>query len=205
MSEAKLSRREKEKHRHKEEILEAALKLFSEKGFQNVSIQEIAEASEFSVGTLYNFFQSKEILFEELMAKTENYVVSEFAQIFDGPGTEKERLSKFIRHHLKFMEQHGDAIKLFVCEYGTKGSKLSRTKDDDEPCIVLKKKMTHLIEQGISKGLFRSVDPGITVKSLCAICETLVFETAECFDKDTATEMFEKVEHLFLDGLIKRE
>ena len=52
MNKTKLSRREREKIRHKEEILEAALMLFSEKGFQNVSMQEIAKASEFGIGTL---------------------------------------------------------------------------------------------------------------------------------------------------------
>lgn len=39
MSRVKLSRREREKSRHKEEISEAALTLFSEKGFHNVSMQ----------------------------------------------------------------------------------------------------------------------------------------------------------------------
>ena len=205
MSKVKLSRREREKQRHKEEILSAALRLFSEKGFQNVSMQEIAEASEFGVGTLYNFFQSKETLFDEIMTRTEDYVVSEFNHILDGPGTEKERLSKFIRHHLEFMEKHGDVIKLYVSEYGIKGSKLSKIREeDDDICEALYDKLTQLIEQGIEKDMFRSVDPSIAAKSLEATCETLVFETAECFDKDRIKEMFEKVEHLFLDGLLKR-
>jgi len=38
MSKARLSRREREKIRHKEEILEIALRLFSDKGFHNVSM-----------------------------------------------------------------------------------------------------------------------------------------------------------------------
>jgi TetR/AcrR family transcriptional regulator len=37
-----LTRKEREKIRHREDILEAALKLFSEKGFHNVSMQDIA-------------------------------------------------------------------------------------------------------------------------------------------------------------------
>ena len=39
---AKLSRRERERQRHKAEILSAAVKLFSERGFHNVSMNEIA-------------------------------------------------------------------------------------------------------------------------------------------------------------------
>ncbi len=44
-----------------------ALKLFSEKGFHNVSMHEIAEKSEFAVGTLYKFFSNKEELYKALI------------------------------------------------------------------------------------------------------------------------------------------
>jgi len=54
----KLPRREREKLRQRQEILTAALGLFSEKGYHNVSMQEIAETAEFATGTLYKFFQN---------------------------------------------------------------------------------------------------------------------------------------------------
>ncbi|MBW1921133.1 MAG: helix-turn-helix transcriptional regulator, partial [Deltaproteobacteria bacterium] len=41
MPETQLTRRERERLRHRKEILEAAVELFSEKGFYNVSMQEI--------------------------------------------------------------------------------------------------------------------------------------------------------------------
>ncbi len=50
--------------------MEVALALFAEKGFHDVSVQEIAEQSEFSVGTLYNLFGNKDGLFEELLETT---------------------------------------------------------------------------------------------------------------------------------------
>ena len=63
-----LSRRERERLRQREEILEAALRLFVEKGYHDVSMREIADAAEFATGTLYTFFQSKEALHQELVA-----------------------------------------------------------------------------------------------------------------------------------------
>ena len=48
---ARLSRRERDRLRHKEEILTAALKLFAERGFHEVSMQEIAARAEFATGT----------------------------------------------------------------------------------------------------------------------------------------------------------
>jgi len=50
MTKANLSRKKREKLQHKEEILATALKLFSDKGFHNVSMQQVAEESEEKVG-----------------------------------------------------------------------------------------------------------------------------------------------------------
>lgn len=46
MAKTGLSRKERDRLRHKEEILAVALRLFSDRDFHNVSMQEIAEESE---------------------------------------------------------------------------------------------------------------------------------------------------------------
>ncbi len=202
MDDAILPRREREKNKHKEEILEAALRLFSEKGFHNVSMQQIAEKSEFGVGTIYNFFESKEALFEELMKNGSERITHEFSEILDGPGSEKERLSAFIRQLPKIQEQNGELIKLYISEFDVKKFKISKLRDENKSHEAVNMKLAQLIEQGISKGLFRSVDPIITAKSIGSIIERLIFETTGRFDKNTMTGMFNKVEELFLDGLL---
>lgn len=202
MGKTKLTRREREKKRHRKEILEVALKLFSKKGFHNVLMQEIAEESEFGVGTLYKFFENKEALFEELITSTADHVIRDFSEILDGPGTEKERLAKFIRYQPELQEKHWEAIKLFVSELGIKGSKLSKYRNKDEVHEVLNSKLAMLVRKGIEKGVFRSVDPVIAATSLGATIETLVLGTAGRPDRDTITEMFKKVEQLFIDGLL---
>ncbi|RPJ04344.1 MAG: TetR/AcrR family transcriptional regulator, partial [Deltaproteobacteria bacterium] len=53
MEECKLPRREREKLRQRHEVLDVALRLFSEKGYHNVSMHEIAKEAEFAIGTLY--------------------------------------------------------------------------------------------------------------------------------------------------------
>ena len=53
--------------RQRREMLATALDLFSQKGYHNVSMQEIAEKAEFAIGTLYKFFQSKEDLYRTMV------------------------------------------------------------------------------------------------------------------------------------------
>ncbi|MCI5125329.1 MAG: TetR/AcrR family transcriptional regulator, partial [Candidatus Electrothrix sp. AR5] len=69
MPEKKLSRREREKQQQRKEMLEAAMQLFSEKGYHNASMQEIAEQAEFAVGTLYKFFKNKEEMYKALVTE----------------------------------------------------------------------------------------------------------------------------------------
>lgn len=54
--------RDKKKERTRSAILEAAERLFAERGLQAPTMEEIASAADVSVGTLYNYFGSKPAL-----------------------------------------------------------------------------------------------------------------------------------------------
>ena len=51
--------RARQKEKRKQAIMEAAAKLFQAEGFNAASMEDIAEAAELSVGTVYNYFKSK--------------------------------------------------------------------------------------------------------------------------------------------------
>ena len=50
----------------KENILNAALKLFAEKGYHGTSINDIAKAANISKGLAYNYFESKKQIIEAI-------------------------------------------------------------------------------------------------------------------------------------------
>jgi AcrR family transcriptional regulator len=56
------------KARTREQLLEAAARVFAQKGYAGASVDEIAEAAGYSTGALYSNFDSKEKLFLELMS-----------------------------------------------------------------------------------------------------------------------------------------
>jgi AcrR family transcriptional regulator len=205
MSKDNLTRKEREKLKHKEDILAAALHLFSSKGFHNVSMQEIAQASEFAVGTLYNFFESKDTLFDEMTRSFGEKITKTLIIILEGPGTEVERLTNFIRHMPTLLEEHADFIRMYVSELRTRGAMLSTKHYKEDFKEDFNARLEHLIEDGIRKGIFRRVDPKIAMQAINSIIETLAFDMAGRFDKAEATEMFGKVERLFIGGLLRGE
>jgi len=59
--------REKKKSERKDRIFSAAVELFNEKGFSKTSMQDIADKADLAVGTLYNYFPSKNDLLLDIM------------------------------------------------------------------------------------------------------------------------------------------
>ncbi|MDX1798310.1 MAG: TetR/AcrR family transcriptional regulator [Candidatus Lokiarchaeia archaeon] len=57
------ARREREKEQRREDIIEAAEKLFLSQGFENTTMKQIANEAQYSKGTLYNYYNSKDDLY----------------------------------------------------------------------------------------------------------------------------------------------
>ncbi len=69
-----LSRKERERLFKRYEILNSAVKLFAKKGYDGTKLEDIAEAAEFGKGTIYNYFETKEDIYLEIIDRvTEDY------------------------------------------------------------------------------------------------------------------------------------
>lgn len=75
--------REKKKSERKDRIFSAAVDLFNEKGFSNTSMQDIADNSNLAVGTLYNYFPSKNDLLLDIMQDEMEITITENDAIFN--------------------------------------------------------------------------------------------------------------------------
>ncbi|MGA2915210.1 MAG: TetR/AcrR family transcriptional regulator [Sedimentisphaerales bacterium] len=206
MADLKLTRKEKEKRMHKDEILEAAMNLFSAKGFHNVSMQDIASESQFAVGTLYNFFQSKEQLFGELLNECGEKIYHTIWPILTNEQLrEDEKLRSLVRAYNKLAEENIEFIRLYVSGYGTLTLLLPRNEQAEKIKKILDAKIEEVIESGIRNKIFRPIDPQIAMLSLVSTIRTFIFESSADFDKAKVEQGLKKIENLFLDILLLPE
>lgn len=71
----------KEPEERKQEIFDAALKLFGEKGYEKTTIADIAKAIGVAQGLCYRYFPSKEILFDSAIDQYADILVEQFTDL----------------------------------------------------------------------------------------------------------------------------
>ena len=119
----------KEPEVRKQEILDTALKLFGENGYEKTSITDIAKAIGVAQGLCYRYFPSKEALFDSAIEQYADVLVEQFVSsekddhkalrqiIEDMPATMEERDTKYysVFHGAENKKFH-DQLSLKVCE-----------------------------------------------------------------------------------------
>ncbi|ARZ66784.1 TetR/AcrR family transcriptional regulator [Streptomyces sp. HU2014] len=76
MAETTTGRRERKKALTRQALADAAVRLFTERGFDDVGVREVAEAADVSLSTLFKHFPSKEALVFDLDADIESALVA---------------------------------------------------------------------------------------------------------------------------------
>jgi len=112
----KLPRREREKLKQRQEMLVAGLELFSQKGYNNVSMSEIARKSEFAVGTLYKFFRNKQDLYKALVLELAERCHNTLIEAIEKPDDEIQKLRNYVRAKGKFFGENVSFIRLYFAE-----------------------------------------------------------------------------------------
>jgi TetR/AcrR family transcriptional regulator, repressor of fatR-cypB operon len=113
----KLSRKERERLFKRQEIVNAARTVFASRGFSAATLDEIAEKAEFGKGTLYNYFQSKEELFETVIADVLDEILEIAVSTCVGPGKSlKESYLGFARQLLSHLFTNAGMYNLLMRE-----------------------------------------------------------------------------------------
>jgi len=98
------------------QILEAAEPLLAERGFDGVSIMDIARRAGVSKANIYHHFASKEALYLATVKYAFRDMTTLVAELDAGAGPPEEQLSRFTRAHLDFLIHHPNVPRLILRE-----------------------------------------------------------------------------------------
>ena len=204
MQEKKLSRREREKLWQRREMLSAALDLFSTKGYHNVSIRDIAQKSEFAIGTLYNFFKNKEDLYKSLVFEQADIFHETLMEAIEEGDDEVGRLQAYIRAKGQVFRTNSSMIRLYFAE--TRGASFNIMAGFDseirEQYNVFLQKLAMVFESGIKKKIFEKIaDPYYLAVSIESITNGFLFLWLEAPERHPYPEDPDLILNIILKGL----
>ncbi|MDD3816394.1 MAG: TetR/AcrR family transcriptional regulator [Desulfocapsaceae bacterium] len=205
MNEHKLSRREREKLRQRREMLAAALDLFSQKGYHNVSLCEIAEKAEFAIGTLYKFFQNKEDLYRALVLEQCDRFEDAISHAIEQPDDEVEKLRNYVRAKTERFRSNLPFIRLYLAE--SRGAsfniKAGLNEEVRQRHYNFLEKIAAIFESGIKNNRFKNIaDPYYLAVALDSAMDASLLLWLDAPERHPYPEDPDTILDIFFKGLI---
>ena len=206
MEDMKMPRREREKLRQRKEMLAAALGLFSEKGYHNVSMQEIAQKAEFATGTLYKFFKSKEDLYKALLLEQTDIFHDVLTKAIEEPDDEIEKLRNYARAKGELFRANAAMIRLYFAE--TRGASFNVLAGLDsgirERYYEFLQTLASVFERGIKRKRFKKIaDPYSLAVALESLTNAFLFLWVDAPERHPYPEDPETILDILFKGLVE--
>ena len=142
----------------RESIIQAALQLFSTNGFHRTTIPDIAAKLQMSVGNLYNYFSSKDILAKEIIKYTSDVLGHEIRAVNMLEISSREKIRKIVEIYFTMAKEKPEMIEYFLRVYL---SHREVFKDGCEGMTCVSGFITEIMiffDDGVSSGELRNQD-----------------------------------------------
>jgi AcrR family transcriptional regulator len=150
-------------------ILEAARKVFLQKGFTGARMQEIADEAGINKALLHYYFRSKEKLFDEIFREAFGKLLPSLAGIFQEPISIFEKIEKFTEGYITLVLEH-PYIPVFVL------SEMHRNPDEFFETHMRPDLRSNVqligkqFAEAIEKGLIKPIDPRQLMINMMSLC-----------------------------------
>ena len=183
----------------REGILEAAARIFSEKGFHATSMQDIAEAVDLQKASLYHHFPSKQEILVEILDQALDLINSRLEAVSSQPLSADEKLRQAMVSYLQTIAENQDLAAVLLLEIRSLDPELkARQASKREKFEGIWKE---LITEGKEQGIFNNVDPSLTGRAILGVMNW----TVTWYRKDgprSAREIADMFANLLLEGLL---
>jgi AcrR family transcriptional regulator len=199
--EAKQPRRRLPKEEREAQILDAATRVFANKGFRAATTKEIAAEAGVSEGTIYNYFDSK---YDLLIAMSKRLALGFLYQLEALPAEKNVRgyVTAVVTERFRLLMEHMDLIRALMPEVMVDDE--LRTVYTEEVLSPILSYLGALFENRAKAGVFREVDVQIVGRAMIGAVMSfgyLWLRDPSSIGRPSQQEVISEVVDLFLDGL----
>lgn len=150
-----ITRKEKERDIRRKDIIDAAEKVFFEKGFKNATMDDVAKEAEFSKRTVYVYFKSKEQLYFEIMLMGYKLLNTMCIKAIDESGlkTGIEKIKLMGKTLIAFNDSYPEYFKAIM---NYENGEMDFSNNDDkavEECYEEGEKLLNFLKDALNEGI----------------------------------------------------
>ncbi len=158
-----------------QKIIQAATRVFAQKGFYNAKVADVAKEAQVADGTIYLYFKNKDDLLISIFENSMDTFTAEVQKIISGALDPVEKLKRFINLHLELVKSNQDTAQVLQIEL-RQSSKFMKeyaaTKFRDYLNLV-----SQILEEGQQQGVFReSIDPMIVKRAIFGAVDEMALD-----------------------------
>lgn len=198
----------------RELILQAALEVFSDKGFQGATVKKIAERADINEGLLYRHFKSKEDLYTAILDRkaVQSPVLEDPSLLTRGKEDDHQVLKRFAQSYLRVMRANEKLVKLI--SFGQLANpdlaspnlfKIPYKSTEESPVSIL----SNYFKAKMKEGTFVKKNPQLVARIFVGSVHwyglrSLIAKSKQwnVYDED---EVLDTMVSLFLDGVVARD
>jgi AcrR family transcriptional regulator len=94
----------------KEDIMQASLMLFTERGFDATTVPMIAEKAQVGAGTIYRYFENKEVLLNSLFRECVGQIIQALSDGFPESASVREQFHHIFHRLTRFGQENNEAL-----------------------------------------------------------------------------------------------
>lgn len=190
---------EKRRNDKKKAIMQTALELFDQYGFDRVTVTEIADKAHVSKVSIYNFFESKDNLRRILIKDMLDESLKKIEALIEEEGNFVEKIEQYIKIRTWY---YGKYSLQFFFEAVESDPELRQCFDEFN--AANKRLVMQFIERGKRSGVF-TPDASETAIEICIdMIQTYLFHNKEFRTRvERNPELAREIYMMFLDGLIR--
>jgi AcrR family transcriptional regulator len=160
------------RRRRAPEIIDAAARVFAERGFHGATTQDIADVLGIRQASLYYYFASKEAALELVCLKGVEGFFEAAKAIAAGPGSARNRLVRLIDSHLSPLLDRSDFVRVFLNERQHLPTESRRRIG--KWSRGLERIFEDVLKEGVRKGEFRSdMDTRLTALAILGMANAV--------------------------------
>jgi len=153
----------------KTKIINAARKLFSEKGFDGVSMEDIAQASGVRKSLIYYYFPSKEVLFEEIWINVIDELENDIFSEVEGENNIVRSIKKLIKKYIEFVMNKSEISKLIARERMNVLDRDSQLDNAKSKYVGLMKRIENVFEKGKQEDVLNDIEPSAATEMISTV------------------------------------